>query len=93
MRFSIRLLLAMILLIGIVIQVTRAIIDREELILLEAMVARERSENKEKHLGVEGQQKKWTLCEKILEDSTLPLEFYLTTKKRFDRLQSSEVID
>jgi|CXWL01.1.fsa_nt_gi hypothetical protein len=92
MRFSIRLLLAVILLIAVLIQLTQAIIDREELILLESMVARERNENKKQRGRTESWEEEWRMCETILEESSLSsLEVYLAAKKRFERLQSSTV--
>jgi hypothetical protein len=89
MRYSVKLLLAGILLIAVVIQVTQAVIDKEELKLLEAMLIREQNGITELQ-APDSRRKQYDLCEMVLEDSLVPLEAYLATKARFEVLRSGK---
>lgn len=96
MRYSVRLLLATFLLVAVLIQLTQAIIDKEEIELLEAALASEVGRTTKLRSGAESRRsrrKQYGLCEMVLEDSLVPLEAYLATKTRFEMLQRAKVKD
>jgi len=90
MRYSVKLLLAAILLIAVVIQLTQAEIDREEIRLLEARLVSEQDRITKLQVP-DSRRKRYDLCEMVLEDSLVPLEAYLAAKARFEVLRSGKV--
>ena len=90
MKFSIRLLFAVTLLVALLIQVLQARLDRRDVRFLELQLAQERSRYKKLDARASWLRKRNELCETVLKDFESPSEVHIAAEKRFKLLPLQE---